>query len=166
MNRISRHEMWMQMAEVSAKRSTCYRGNVGSLVILNRSILGIGYNGPPSGEVHCKGNSCERTSSGGCKRSIHAEVNALTQAGGELTTGYHHIVKAWDLYTTDSPCIDCAKLTLRYPVKRVFYRRPYRLRDGIELLVERRVGVYRMTPSGYVISEESGMLIDPVDMVL
>ena len=163
MNRISRFEMWMQMAEVVAKRSTCYRGSVGAVVVYDRTILSIGYNGPPAGEVHCKGNSCERNSNGGCQRSIHAEINALNRIDPQ-DYYWKRNAPVLDIYVTDSPCIDCSSKIITNHVKRVFYRRPYRLREGIEELLEKRIEVYRMTPSGYIISELSGMIIEPEDL--
>jgi dCMP deaminase len=43
------------------------------------------------------------------------------------------------LYTTYSPCPECAKLIKQAKIKRVVYRHNYRLLDGIEML--RKLGV-------------------------
>lgn len=161
MDRISRQVMFMDMAEVAARRATCYRGNVGALVVKDNDILSTGYNGPPSGEDHCHGNTCQLRPDGGCARSIHAEANAINRAviknkGQKL---HHH-----DLYCTYSPCPDCAKSVFNNYMARVFYRYSYRIRDGIDFLIKNKIRVYRVTPAGYIISEETGQIIDPRDL--
>lgn len=160
MDRISRHEAWMQMAEVMAKRSTCYRGNVGAVLVGDggTQIMSVGYNGPPPQEEHCKGNTCELTDNGGCQRSIHAEKNAIDRA---IMRNEYRISDRFDLYVTDSPCELCSNyiVAFRY-INRVFYRRPYRIKTGLDWLHENQIEVYRMTPSGFIISELSGTIIE------
>jgi len=161
MERISRQQMFMQMAEVAALRSTCSRGNVGCLVVMDNDILSMGYNGPPAGDDHCKGNLCERSSNGGCLRSIHAEVNALDRAmAKELPVSNG----GWDLYCTMQPCFHCAVEIVGSPVTRMFYRHPYRLPDGLEALGRGGVKVYRVTPSGLIIEGATGLILDPKDL--
>lgn len=156
MSRISRHHAWMQMAEVAAMRSTCYRGNSGCFIVLRADVVSMGYNGPPSGEPHCRGNACELTNSGGCLRSIHAEANAIHRAELKLGRGKLH---ECDLYTTSAPCVDCAEHILNSGIKRMFYRYPYRVVQGLEM-VRKYISVYRITPSGIIIAEDTGMICD------
>lgn len=160
-NRVSRQLMFMEMAEVVAKRSTCFRGNVGSIVVKDNQVLSIGYNGPPSGEPHCQGGNCELTGSGGCKRSIHAEINALKFAA--LNGRSTHSA---DLYSTAAPCINCAQAIFNSYVSRVFYRYPYKTEDGLNFLTKssRSLQVFRVTPSGYLISHRSGNIVSPADL--
>jgi len=152
MNRISRHSMFMSIAEVASRRSTCFRRNVGAVIVANKNIISIGYNGPPSGEPHCTGNGCAGPS-GACTRAVHAEVNALSRAsgGGQWT---------WSMYCTESPCPACARVIVNSRVAEVFYLNQYRLIEGIETLILGGVVVWRMTPSGYIINFNSGELVD------
>ena len=53
MKRISEPEVFMQVAELFAKRSTCRRVQVGAVIVKNRRIVSTGYNGVTSGSIHC-----------------------------------------------------------------------------------------------------------------
>jgi dCMP deaminase len=159
--RISRPHMWMQVAEVAAMRGTCYRNAVGAIVVKDRDIVSFAYNGPPSGEDHCQGNSCPRSETGGCIRAVHAEKNALMKATKSLG---RLRLEDCDLYSTFSPCPECAALITIYRIHRVFYRYPYRLREGIELLTDGDIGVYRVTNAGLLIRESSGLIIDESEL--
>ena len=54
MNRPSWDEYFMQMAELTAKRSTCLRRNVGAIIVKDKHIIATGYNGAPKGLPHCE----------------------------------------------------------------------------------------------------------------
>ena len=87
MKRPSWDEYFMEMAELTAKRSTCMRRNVGAVIVKDKHAIATGYNGAPRGIRHCE----ER---GGCLRqkmgipsgqrhelcmALHAEQNAIIQ---------------------------------------------------------------------------------------
>lgn len=160
--RISRFHMFMNMAEVAAMRSTCQRGNVAALVTQGNDILAMGYNGPPSGDPHCLGNDCVLSDTGGCSRSIHAEANAISRARLKLKSS----LEDCDVYCTYSPCLECAKLIFNAYTNRFFYRYSYRLTDGLEFLLKnsRSMGIYRISPAGYIISERTGRNIAAEDI--
>ena len=71
MTRISRHEYFMEIAKLTAKRST---GNVkvGAVAIKNNRIIMSAYNGSPSGMKHCTDVGCYIINDH-CERIIHAE---------------------------------------------------------------------------------------------
>lgn len=72
--RISREQMFMDIAEIVAKRSACLRNNVGAVIVnKENNIVAIGYNGVPSGIPHCTSECCIK----GCSLAIHAEDNAI-----------------------------------------------------------------------------------------
>lgn len=161
MTRISRPHMWMQVAEVAAMRATCYRGNTGAAVIKDKKdILAIGYNGPPSGEPHCLGNDCPLTPEGGCQRSLHAEANAIERS---LDVSQRFQLLGCELYCTSAPCISCAYKILEHGIHRMFYRNPYRIAEGLTM-VRRRIDVFRITPSGIIIDEGTGKIVDPDEL--
>jgi len=72
----------------------------------------------------------------GCKQAVHAEANAIAFAAkhGVATDGA-------DLYTTLSPCYDCAKLIINAGIARVYFDKVYRIKTGIILLQESGVFV-------------------------
>jgi dCMP deaminase len=153
--RISRPQMFMEIAHVVSRRSTCFRLNVGAVVTAHGRIVSIGYNGQPPGARHCQGNDCPGRE--GCHETIHAEINAL----GHVPVG---VTGRLQVYVTDSPCIDCARVIVNSGqgrIDRVFYDRPYRLgQHGIDYLMENDIAVYRITPAGYVIDQASGRILD------
>lgn len=126
--RIPLYEVYMRMAEDLAKRSTCGRLQVGTVVTDAHleNVLAIGYNGNARGLP----NRCDSTVPGQCG-CIHSEVNALIKAPGSIRDKV--------VFVTNSPCVMCAKLVINSGVTHVFYRQAYRDPSGIELLA--RAGV-------------------------
>lgn len=148
--RITRHQMFMEIAHTVAKRATCLRLNVGAVMVRDRSLVSIGYNGAPSGAPHCLGHSCEGWSTG-CKRAIHAEENALHRAGDQTNM---------DLYVTHSPCPTCYdKLWASGRVRRIFFGAPFR---SVDHLVNPLFDceIYRILPSGHVVEWTTGRIVD------
>lgn len=113
----------MRMAEELAKRSTCTRLQVGTVVTdaSLENVVAIGYNGNARGLP----NRCDSTVPGSCG-CIHSEVNALVKAPGDMRDKV--------VFVTASPCIMCAKLMINSGTTHVFYRSLYRDPSGIELL--------------------------------
>lgn len=131
------YDSLMGVAEVVRKRSSCLRGKVGVVIVRHRRIISTGYNGAPPGMPHCFELGCdvdENNHDAGCQRSIHAEANAIAWAArdGISTSGAQ-------LFTTHSPCLKCAQLILACGISEVFWRREYRLPQGMELLTERGI---------------------------
>lgn len=151
MNRITRDQLHMEIANLFAKRSTCYRQNIGAVLTTDGHIVSAGYNGSLPGHPHCEGKECPLTESGGCSRSIHAEINALKYA----PPCYSPLT----LYVSQSPCEACALALIEDGrVEKVFYNNEYRLKRGIELLIAKDIEVYRITPSGYVINAKNNAI--------
>lgn len=123
LDRIPLYEVYMRMAEDLAKRSTCTRLQVGTVVTdaLLENVLAIGYNGNARGLP----NTCDSAVPGNCG-CIHSEVNALVKAPGN--------VRDKVAFVSASPCVMCAKLFINSGVTHVFYRKAYRDPTGIEVL--------------------------------
>jgi dCMP deaminase len=134
-----------------AERSTCLRAKVGAVIVRDRSILATGYNGSPAGLPHCLDVGCliyeSRTPDGeieqNCYRTIHAEINAITQAARNGSA-----IRDADIYVTHTPCIHCLKVLINTGISRVYYGKPYKLHTISELLkyaqiklIEVRAGV-------------------------
>lgn len=155
--RISRPQMFMQMAQVVAQRSTCSRLNVGAVIVADRRVVSIGYNGVEPGAPHCAGNNCPGKHH--CKLTTHAEHNALNYLPGEFRTGAEAQLPL-DLYVTDSPCAHCTELLVNDGrVKRVFFANPYRINDHLGAAMH-KVFFYRVTPAGYIYDWNTNELVE------
>lgn len=122
-DRIPLEEVYMRMAEELAKRSTCARSQVGSVVTTGdlTQVLGIGYNGNARGLP----NRCDSAEAGRCG-CLHSEANALIKAGAQI--------QGKVMFVTMAPCVMCAKMIVNCNVRRVYYRTAYRDPAGIEVL--------------------------------
>ena len=139
MNRPSWDEYFMQMAELTAQRSTCLRRQVGAIIVKEKHIIATGYNGAPKGLPHCE-------ELGGCLRekleipsgerhelcrALHAEQNAIIQAA---TLGQR--IEGATIYITHQPCIICAKMIINAGISRIVIRRGYPDEMSREMLGE------------------------------
>lgn len=129
MARIARDEMFIEIANIVAKRGTCPRAQVGAVLVNGfNKIRSIGYNGSPPKEDHCEDVGCRMVDSH-CVRTIHAEENVLEHIYGikSLVKG----TKDHTLYVTHKPCSKCTKkiLDLSDYIGRVVFDVPYRY-DG------------------------------------
>jgi dCMP deaminase len=147
-NRIELDEAYMQMAEIWARRSKANRSQVGCLIIKDSQIISDGFNGMPSGSDDDVCEYLVPQSAGWDARDedikyelrtkpevLHAESNALMKISEHGGLGAHGAT----LYTTLSPCFDCAKLIKQAKIKRVVFRKCYRDMSGVDLL--RKLGV-------------------------
>ncbi|TRT78860.1 MAG: cytidine deaminase [Microcystis aeruginosa Ma_AC_P_19900807_S299] len=80
-------EYFLMIAKLAATRSTCLAFPVGAVIVKDRQVLATGYNGSPSGTVHCTAQGFCYPGLGTCResgeipsRAIHAEANAIAQA--------------------------------------------------------------------------------------
>jgi dCMP deaminase len=123
----------MSVAETYSKLSSAKRLQVGAVLVKNDTIIGIGYNGMPSGWT----NECEDVElleDGGKilttkPEVIHAESNCLMKVAKSTNS-----TEGADMFVTHAPCIHCAKLIYQSGVRKVYYRNTYRDCDGIEFL--------------------------------
>jgi len=125
----------MEMAHSIALRSTCVRLHVGCVIAGAdyRQVLGAGYNGNASGLE----NGCDSETPGACG-CLHGEENAIINCRAERA---HPKV----VFCTDMPCKMCAKRLINLGgVQKVFYKRPYRLTEGIDTLAKARIEVVQL----------------------
>lgn len=138
MDRITREDLFMTIALQMSKRSTCLRAQVGCIIVDDKNrILSSGYAGSPSGQPHCLDVGCEINELGGCKRTIHAETNAIVYAakiGISIDNGI--------LFTSMSPCYKCAQLIYSAGLTEVVYFEKYRDSSGLEFLEKLGVHCY------------------------
>jgi dCMP deaminase len=126
----------MAAAEVYSRLSTAKRLQVGCVVVKDNTIIGIGYNGMPSGWD----NNCEEEIIveedekfiKGLKTKpevLHAETNALAKIAKSTNSS-----DGASMFITHAPCIDCAKLVYQSGINSVYYRNSYKNTDGLDFL--------------------------------
>lgn len=102
--RPSVHVYFLRMAELVATRATCDRKHVGAVIVRNKRVISTGYNGSPAGLPHCDdaGHLLKEVDGRmSCIRTLHAESNALDDAGRNADGA--------TIYCTVTPCYECAK---------------------------------------------------------
>lgn len=129
---------FMEITEVVATRSTCLRRKVGAVIVKDKHILASGYNGAPSGLVHCAEVGCLRermqVPSGErhelC-RGLHAEQNAIIQSA------LHGVsIAGATIYSTTQPCVLCSKMLINAQIKRIVFQGYYPDELSLALLQE------------------------------
>jgi dCMP deaminase len=136
--RPSFEKIYLQLAWIFSKRSTCKRLQVGTVITSSdyRKVLAVGYNGNATGLA----NTCDRLEPGNCG-CLHSEENAVINC--ESPRSQEKIV-----FVTHQPCVACAKRLINLGgVKAVYYGQEYRIKDGSNLLKKVGIGVSRV-PEG------------------
>jgi dCMP deaminase len=123
----------MKVAEIYSQLSSAKRLQVGAVIVKNDTIIGIGYNGMPSGwDNECEEKIWDKTGDYELKTKdevIHAESNCLMK----ITKSTNSSQDA-DMFVTHAPCIHCAKLIHQSGIRKVFYRNTYRDENGLKFL--------------------------------
>jgi len=135
--RPSLDEVFMEITDIFAKRSSCLRRKVGAALVKDGMLISTGYNGAPKKAISClETGVClrENVKSGEkldyCK-AAHAEINAIAQAA------YCGInTKDSILYCNLQPCNFCAKMIINAGVKEVIYKEDYNDKLAIQLFKE------------------------------
>jgi dCMP deaminase len=136
------------MADLVATRSTCLRRQVGAVIMKEKRVLTTGYNGAPKGLKHCAEVGCIRTQNNiesGTRhelcRGVHAEQNAVIQAAY-----FGASIKDASIYTTNFPCVMCAKILVNAGIIEVIYKDDYEDPLSKNIMNESKVVVRRYEP--------------------
>jgi dCMP deaminase len=137
---------FLDMSKLVAKRSTCLRRSVGAVLVKDKRILATGYNGAPAGLKHCIDIGCMRQRlkipSGErhelC-RALHAEQNALIQA-----SLYGISVAGSTLYSTNQPCVICAKMLINAGIKEIVIAEGYPDKMAMDFLGQAKIRVRKI----------------------
>lgn len=121
------NDYFMDLAKTCATRSNCLRSQVGAVIVgTDKKIKATGYNGTPSKVQSCyERGTCYRIENNiqsGTRyetcRSIHAEQNAIIQAGQDRcqdATMY--------IYGHNIICILCKRFIVQAGIKDVFLKK-------------------------------------------
>jgi len=120
-------EYFMGFAKQATVRSSCIRAQVGAVIVdVNNKIRSTGYNGTPSKVISClEKGSCYRVENkipSGTRyetcQSIHAEQNAIIQAGEKTCMGGSIYI-----YGHDQICILCKRFIIQSGLKDVYLQK-------------------------------------------
>ena len=125
------HDVFMKTAFLVANKSHCVSHHVGAVIVKDKRIITIGYNGTPPGLPNCSEHfnplsfDREEHHKWSKDNEIHAEMNAIAFAAK------HDVqVDGCDIYVTISPCNECLKNLSMTGIKNVYYLYLY---DKIDL---------------------------------
>lgn len=135
MNRPSKENYYLDVAETILKRSTCLRRNFGAVIVKNDQIVSCGYTGAPRGRLNCseigecvrKKLDIPRGERYELCRSVHAEANAIIHASREnMLDSTLYLVgiefDSGDYVLNASPCAMCKRLIINSGIKEVVSR--------------------------------------------
>ena len=151
MDRISKANYYLDIAQTVLERATCLRRVYGAIIVKNDEIISTGYNGAPRGRANCVDlGYCSREAMQVPRgeryelcRAVHAEANAIIAAAREQMLGatlYMVCVdaKTGELMPGTSSCMMCKRQVINAGIETVIIRdtrEDYRIipvRDWIE----------------------------------
>ena len=121
------NDYFLEIARTVSKRSNCLRAQVGAVIVgADKKIKATGYNGVPSKVVSCMElGECYRIKnnipSGTCYetcRSIHAEQNAIIQAGQDRCMG-----STMYIWGHNFICILCKRFIVQAGIEKIYLRK-------------------------------------------
>ena len=135
MDRISKENYYLDIAETVAERSTCLRKKFGAIIVKNDEIISTGYVGAPRGRKNCcdlkyctreklnipRGERYELC------RSVHAEANAIISASRQEMIGSTLYLVGLDVDSNDyvknsTSCSMCKRLVINAGITNVVVR--------------------------------------------
>ena len=135
MERVSKTNYYLDIAQTVSKRSTCLRKHYGAIIVKDDCIVATGYNGAPRGRKNCSDlNFCMRDKLNIPRgeryemcRSIHAEANAIIAASREEMVGSTLYMacedgKTGELLSGMSSCAMCRRNIINAGIDKVIIR--------------------------------------------
>ena len=136
MERISKENYYLDIAETVLERATCLRRVYGAIIVKNDEIISTGYNGAPRGRANCVDvGYCSREAMNVPRgeryelcRSVHAEANAIISASRrDMVGGTIYLVgrnaATGELLPDATSCLMCRRMVINAGLERVVIRR-------------------------------------------
>lgn len=136
MERISKENYYLDIAETVLERATCLRRIYGAIIVKNDEIISTGYNGAPRGRANCVDMGyCSREAMKVPRgeryelcRSVHAEANAIISASRrDMAGGTLYLVgrnaATRELLNDATSCLMCRRMIINAGLDRVVIRR-------------------------------------------
>ena len=135
MNRVSKENYYLDIAETVIGRATCLRRCYGALIVNNDEIISSGYNGAPRGRKNCVDlGRCAREAMHVPRgeryelcRSVHAEANAIISAARRDMVGGVLYLAGKDAATGEilgdaTSCAMCRRMIINAGLEKVVIR--------------------------------------------
>lgn len=135
MERVSKSNYYLDIAETVSERATCLRHRFGAIIVKNDVIVSTGYNGAPRGRLNCtdimdcmrekmkipRGERYEMC------RAVHAEANAIIAAPRENMLGATLYMCCTDpssgkVVSGTCSCMMCKRMIINAGIEQVFVR--------------------------------------------
>ena len=136
MERISKENYYLDIAETVLERATCLRRVYGAIIVKNDEIISTGYTGAPRGRANCVDMGyCSREAMNVPRgeryelcRSVHAEANAIISASRrDMVGGTIYLVgrnaATGELLPDATSCLMCRRMVINAGLERVVIRR-------------------------------------------
>lgn len=146
MNRISKENYYLDIAQTVLERATCLRRVYGAIIVKNDEIIATGYNGAPRGRANCVDlGYCSREALRVPRgeryelcRSVHAEANAIISAARRDTVGgtlylVGRDARTGELLSDATSCSMCRRLVINAGLEKVVIRRTAREFEVVEV---------------------------------
>ena len=135
MERVSKENYYLDIAEAVIERATCLRRVYGAIIVKNDEIISTGYNGAPRGRKNCVDiGYCTREAMKVPRgqryelcRSVHAEANAIISAARRDMVGGTLYLVGKDAATgallgDATSCSMCRRLIINAGLEKVVIR--------------------------------------------
>ncbi len=136
MERISKENYYLDIAQTVLERATCLRRVYGAIIVKNDEIISTGYNGAPRGRRNCVDMGyCTREAMAVPRgeryelcRSVHAEANAIISAARRDMVGatlylVGRNAQTGELLSDATSCSMCRRTVINAGIARVVIRR-------------------------------------------
>jgi dCMP deaminase len=130
MNRISKENYYLNIAQTVLERATCLRRVYGAIIVKNDEIISTGYNGSPRGRKNCVDMGfCTREAMQVRDRPPHggAGQRLFPNKGDERMSGTLYLVgrnaQTGELLTDATSCPMCRRMVINAGLARVVIRR-------------------------------------------
>ena len=136
MERISKENYYLDIAQTVLERATCLRRIYGAIIVKNDEIISTGYNGAPRGRRNCVDMGyCTREALRVPRgeryelcRSVHAEANAIISASRrDMVGGTIYLVgrdaRTGELLADATSCLMCRRMVINAGLEKVVIRR-------------------------------------------
>ena len=136
MDRISKENYYLDIAQTVLERATCLRRVYGAIIVKNDEIISTGYNGAPRGRKNCVDMGfCTREAMQVPRgeryelcRSVHAEANAIISASRRDMVGATLYLVGKDARTgalleDATSCAMCRRQVINAGIAKVVIRR-------------------------------------------
>ncbi len=135
MERKSKDNYYLDLAEVVAQRCTCLRRHYGAVIVKNDEVISTGYVGAPRGRKNCSDTGvCVREKLNIPRgeryelcRSVHAEANAIISASRRDMMGAALYLVGVEVATGEyvknsSSCSMCKRMVINSGIETVIIR--------------------------------------------